>query len=167
MLISLKEFMRVDDISMDLDESFVLDGGTFKDVKGIKDITLIGEIYRLGDGFSLSGKLKFSYMEVCSRCLNEFENTIETDLKVEIVESLSEDVIDDDIVEVEIDRNREIDITETIKQAIYLSLPMKPLCSKDCKGLCPICGKNLNDGDCDCDKENYDPRFEKLKSLLK
>lgn len=167
MLISLKEFIRTDDIAMDLNKSFKADSEMFGDINFSGDCTLIGRIYRLGEGFSLDARLVYSYMEKCSRCMKEFENTIETGIKVEIVESLSEDTLDDEIAEVLIDKEKNIDMTEAIKQAIYLSLPMKPLCKEDCNGLCPKCGKDLNIGDCDCDREDCDPRFEKLKSLLK
>ena len=40
------------------------------------------------------------------------------------------------------------------------------ICSEECKGLCPICGQNLNDGECSCDKEQTDPRFDILDNLL-
>ncbi|MFO7841307.1 MAG: DUF177 domain-containing protein, partial [Fidelibacterota bacterium] len=43
----------------------------------------------------------------------------------------------------------------------------KKLCSPDCKGLCPICGANLNHMNCSCKTENYDPRWDKLKELKK
>jgi uncharacterized protein len=42
---------------------------------------------------------------------------------------------------------------------------MKKLCSEDCKGLCPSCGKNLNDGPCNCAEEIIDPRWELLQKL--
>jgi uncharacterized protein len=44
-------------------------------------------------------------------------------------------------------------------------LPTKRLCSEDCKGLCPYCGKDLNEGRCDCEVDEIDPRFEVLKKL--
>ena len=43
---------------------------------------------------------------------------------------------------------------------------MKVLCREDCKGLCPVCGKDLNDGDCGCDRTERDPRFESLRALF-
>ena len=61
----------------------------------------------------------------------------------------------------------EIDITSSIKRNLLLNLPMKVVCKEDCKGLCSICGSNLNHGDCGCDKTHIDPRFESLRSLFK
>lgn len=46
----------------------------------------------------------------------------------------------------------EIDLTPLVRDTILLTIPVKPLCSPDCRGLCPHCGKNLNEGDCECQK---------------
>ncbi len=58
-----------------------------------------------------------------------------------------------------------IDIKDQVWEGLVLSLPENVLCSKDCKGLCPICGKNLNEGDCGCNRESTDPRLDVLKKL--
>jgi uncharacterized protein len=52
-----------------------------------------------------------------------------------------------------------------MQEQFYLSLPMKPLCSEDCKGLCPVCGTNLNRDTCNCRRDWDDPRFAALKNL--
>jgi uncharacterized protein len=52
-----------------------------------------------------------------------------------------------------------------MQEQFYLSLPMKPLCAEDCKGLCPVCGTNLNRGTCQCQRSWDDPRFAALKNL--
>jgi uncharacterized protein len=61
--------------------------------------------------------------------------------------------------------NEEIDLGQLMREQFYLSLPMKPLCGPDCKGLCPICGTNLNRGTCECKREWDDPRFSALREL--
>jgi uncharacterized protein len=58
-----------------------------------------------------------------------------------------------------------VDLNDYIWNQIASSLPMKFLCSEDCKGLCQKCGKNLNEGPCDCAIETGDLRFEKLREL--
>jgi uncharacterized protein len=58
-----------------------------------------------------------------------------------------------------------IDLDETIREQIYLSLPMKSLCKEGCLGLCPFCGANLNEGLCKCSRESPYPVFSKLKNL--
>lgn len=59
-----------------------------------------------------------------------------------------------------------LELDEVVKTDIILELPAKFLCSEDCKGLCMKCGKNLNEGDCGCDKGSVDPRLEILKQLI-
>ncbi|KMO85772.1 hypothetical protein AB840_11640 [Megasphaera cerevisiae DSM 20462] len=60
-----------------------------------------------------------------------------------------------------------IDLTETIRETLILSEPMRVLCRMDCKGLCPQCGTNLNEGPCSCPTDRIDPRFAVLGDLLK
>ena len=59
------------------------------------------------------------------------------------------------------------EIDGLVREAVLLSLPLKPLCSEGCPGLCPICGVDLNKSHCECKRENTDPRWDQLKSLLK
>ena len=58
-----------------------------------------------------------------------------------------------------------VDLSEIVREQFYLALPMKPLCREDCKGLCPVCGKNRNREACTCQSEWVDPRLEPLKNL--
>ena len=64
-------------------------------------------------------------------------------------------------------RDERIDLGLMVWEQVYLSLPMKPLCRGDCRGLCPVCGTNLNASSCDCTRETVDPRLASLKALLK
>lgn len=60
---------------------------------------------------------------------------------------------------------RTVDVMPQIEESIYTLLPTKVLCRDDCKGLCPVCGKNLNEGSCSCINENTDPRLEALRNF--
>jgi len=60
---------------------------------------------------------------------------------------------------------KQIDLTPAMREQILLSIPPSPLCSEDCKGLCPSCGKDLNEGACGCDRTVVDPRWQALKGL--
>ncbi|UCC16578.1 MAG: DUF177 domain-containing protein [Dehalococcoidales bacterium] len=64
-----------------------------------------------------------------------------------------------------IDDHNIMDISEAIRQYTLMALPIKPLCRKDCSGLCPTCGTNLNEKKCDC-KPEIDPRWEKLNAFV-
>jgi uncharacterized protein len=58
-----------------------------------------------------------------------------------------------------------IDLAPALREQILLAVPPSPLCDEACKGLCPTCGKDLNAGDCACEKTAIDPRWAKLKSI--
>ena len=59
-----------------------------------------------------------------------------------------------------------LDIDTPAAEEIVMSLPTRELCREDCKGLCPKCGKDLNEGDCGCVKKEIDPRLAILQKLL-
>lgn len=61
----------------------------------------------------------------------------------------------------------EILLDDIVYNNIFINLPTKRLCKPDCKGLCPSCGKNLNEGDCGCDTRPVDPRFDALDNFFK
>jgi len=61
----------------------------------------------------------------------------------------------------------EIHFTDPVKEVIFLSIPMKPLCKDSCKGLCVHCGTDLNYETCNCKEESVDPRWEKLREFKK
>jgi uncharacterized protein len=61
--------------------------------------------------------------------------------------------------------NDEIDLGQLMREQFYLSVPMKPLCQDDCRGLCPVCGTNLNRGTCECKQGWDDPRLAVLRNL--
>jgi uncharacterized protein len=60
---------------------------------------------------------------------------------------------------------KELDLAPAVREQILLSLPSAPLCSEECKGLCPKCGKDLNEGECGCDRTVVDPRWAALKGI--
>ncbi len=59
-----------------------------------------------------------------------------------------------------------IDLNPVVREYAMLEIPMRPLCKPDCKGLCPICGNNLNESTCTHEDDSGDPRLASLKSLL-
>ena len=60
-----------------------------------------------------------------------------------------------------------IDLSEDVRQTVLLSVPLKLLCTENCKGLCPLCGRNLNSGTCTCTQGAVDTRWEQLIKLKK
>ena len=101
----------------------------------------------------------------CDRCLEKFKTDF--DETIEHLYQLGHSELDSDEIEYLPDSSKEIDISKPIQDAFVLNRPIQLLCKKDCKGLCLNCGVNLNKKSCNCQQDEIDPRFEKLKSLLK
>jgi uncharacterized protein len=59
----------------------------------------------------------------------------------------------------------EIHVSEIACEQVFLEIPLQPLCQEDCKGLCPVCGKDLNVADCECKKEAFESGFAALRKL--
>ncbi|MCC3144799.1 DUF177 domain-containing protein [Halanaerobium sp. Z-7514] len=116
------------------------------------DIKLEIEIYHTSDSFLVEGEMEVNLILSCSRCLENYRSSA-------LIE-ISEEVLKKDMEDLE-----KLFIDEIIVDNIILSLPIKPLCSEDCKGLCPQCGQDLNEAECDCEIESIDPRLEKLKEF--
>ena len=98
---------------------------------------------------------------VCARCLEPICERIE----FEKVYGLTESRVSEDSDEFLSTVKGELDILECARSLFILEFPMRFLCSEDCKGLCGTCGCNLNDGECDCNKKEVDPRLAVLKNL--
>jgi len=88
----------------------------------------------------------------CMKCMKSFDYQITSESVARVFlfehEKQDSDVFDEYYVDM---KSFLIDITDFLRQEIILHFPMIPVCSSSCKGLCPLCGKNLNDGDCDCE----------------
>ncbi len=122
-----------------------------------------GIVRNTADVLMMKGSITTCLHGVCDRCAGEFTRDVEIDLDVVLVEELSnEDSEDERVFPVEADT---VDLEEVVRTVFVLNLDSKMLCKPDCKGLCCRCGKNLNDGPCDCQKEP-DPRFAALRQLL-
>ena len=111
----------------------------------------------------MQGSLFTTIHGVCDRCTSEFDRKVEFPIDVVLVTELaSEENEDEWVFPLEGDS---ADLDDIVRTVFVLNLDSKLLCKEDCKGLCPQCGKNLNEGPCNCQKE-LDPRFAALKQLL-
>ncbi|KNF08768.1 hypothetical protein CLPU_5c00750 [Gottschalkia purinilytica] len=137
-----------------------------RDLKLLRPAEIEGSIYNTDEGLFLDAKVTYNYSENCARCLAEFENTIEVVLSGKIVEKNDENREQESDEIIIYYNGDEVEIEEAIASTILLSLPMKSLCKEDCKGLCDMCGKDLNSEQCKCTKEEIDPRLAKLKDLF-
>ena len=99
----------------------------------------------------------------CDRCAADFDREMEIPIDAVLVTELANEENEDEwVFPLEGDS---ADLEDIVRTTFVLNMDSKLLCSDDCKGLCCRCGKNLNDGPCDCQKE-IDPRLAALKQLL-
>lgn len=115
------------------------------------------------DGFALlKFKASFDFSVPCDRCARTINRHYDYPFSHTLVLSLQNED-DDRFIEV---HDEKLDLDSLAREDILLELPSKFLCKEDCKGICPVCGKNLNDGPCGCDLQQADPRLAVLKNLL-
>ena len=112
----------------------------------------------------MEGQVRTTIHGICDRCAGSFDREVTFPIDVVLVTELANEENEDEwVFPLEGDS---ADLDDIVRTVFVLNLDSKLLCKEDCKGLCPKCGKNLNDGPCNCQKE-LDPRFAALKQLLK
>lgn len=136
--------------------------GMESDVKLKQPVTVVGTVTNTGDGFLIQGEVAYTYETNCSRCLEP----VSSSGKVEITEQFATYTPSEADESVYYYQGDLIDLSDCIREQVFLSLPMKFTCKTDCRGLCPQCGQNLNKKDCDCRNDVFNPQFTKLKFLL-
>ncbi len=119
----------------------------------------------------IRGSVKGEIEQQCSRCLKNY--TIEISSPIVVVYHPIEDINKEEQYELKGEeletgfyKNDILDTDEILIEQLLLNIPMKPLCSPECKGLCPKCGTDLNVSSCNCITTEIDPRLEVLKKLL-
>ena len=137
----------------------------------VAPVSLAFDIVKDKQTFRLTGTVTTRLELPCSRCLEAFTWPVDAafDLRYQ---PHTEPGDDDAEVEIEEDdfstafyENDEIALGDLMREQFLLSIPMKPLCSDACHGLCAICGTNLNRTQCDCKREWEDPRLAALREL--
>lgn len=121
-----------------------------------------GVIKNAGGNLYLDAEVKTQFKTNCARCLKELTE----DFDFEVSEVFTQGEIDSDSVFLPIVSNT-VDLANAVEENFCTSVPFVFLCSEDCKGLCHTCGKDLNDGECDCENDDIDPRLAGLKAFLK
>lgn len=130
------------------------------------------DIHKDKERFRLVGTVRTALELPCSRCLEPFQLPVDASfdqrfLPASEMSTHDEREVQEEDVEISYYRDDQIDLNELLREQFYLALPMKPLCSEDCKGLCPQCGTNLNTASCACATAWEDPRLAPLRGLGK
>lgn len=133
-----------------------------KDVISCKG-RFIGSADDKNEEFTVSFKTDVKLRVLCSRCAEEMDYSVCKEYSTQICEKKPER----DTEEYEVFRKGKINLSELIREDVILSLPSQFLCKKSCKGLCTVCGANLNNESCGCNTKEIDSRLSPLAELLK
>jgi uncharacterized protein len=124
--------------------------------------------------FEVKGRLQTSVRLTCSRCLKDFETPLASDFELTYTKEMQGlmDVFDEEEIELKVEeigmfylKGEEINLQQGIQEQVVMAFPLQPLCDENCKGLCPKCGSDLNQGDCGCKREPGANKFAVLKNL--
>ena len=152
-------------------KSYIIDESGFGDLEEdvVSSCPIKGELTftNTHDLIYVKGFFETKAELVCGRCLEMFSFDINREIEEVFPingETENEDYLDDR--DIPLYENYILDLSELLRQYILIEVPFNPLCSEECKGLCPGCGENLNLSECKCaDTENNNPFSELLKDL--
>jgi uncharacterized protein len=118
----------------------------------------------------LHGDLRVTVDAPCDRCLEPVSLPIRSPFDLVYVPASEaavggEDEIDEDAVEVGYYHGNGLQLNDVLREIVLLALPMRLVCSENCKGICPLCGQNRNQRECACQMAAADDRWNKLKDL--
>ena len=126
-------------------------------------------LYKTGVEVLARGRVEAALTMVCSRCVGPADVTISAPFEVlflprdaDVPEGQEISADEPDVIGYD---DEQIDLEQTLREEIVLALPYAPLCSEACKGLCANCGKDLNEGPCDCPEVSGDERLAALRDL--
>ena len=150
-----------DELPAEPDDDYAVDEPVVLALRLLKD----------GDKFRLRGTVTSRLQLTCCRCLDSF--AVPVDLPIDLLylpqadnDGEGESEVSDEDLSTGFYRDDQIDLAALVREQFQLSLPMKPLCGDECKGLCPVCGVKLNRERCSCYTTWRDPRLETLQALL-
>ena len=138
-----------------------------EDVVSVGEVEVSGTVEKAGHGYLLEGSVKGEAVLRCGRCLGEFPFAVHEQFELHLLPLVEAPRVEEhrlgrgDLA-VRFYSTQELDLAELAGEQIELVVPMKPLCDEDCQGLCPRCGRNLNQGSCGCPK----PTDERWTPLL-
>lgn len=159
------------------------EGGAFSQVYQVDDPLMDGEDVRLvgpaevrgrvrrhGKEFELRGKLDAKLEASCDRCLKPVEIPVSAEFSERFVRAVSwaaeeQHELHEDDLNVAVFDGEGVELDDLVREEILLAVPAAVLCREGCKGLCPICGVDRNLKDCQCEGNEVDSRWEKLKEL--
>lgn len=163
MILELKKIMLNEGEILPISGTFSLASTTINGVcPFVSPVSVTGNVEGHTGTAELDVSVSFDFELPCDRCNSVFTTHYEFEFHHILVSSLNNEDNDTYIV---VEDNR-LDLDELLREDILLELPVKFLCRPDCEGLCPTCGRNRNEGLCQCVSRQTDPRLAVLKQLI-
>lgn len=138
-----------------------------------RPVVVDGALSVTGGKLVLQARIATEAQYECSRCLTAYTQEVAGEIAVlyekrsEMPSSEADEWGGSEGMEILALDAKSIDIAHHVEEAIFLAMPMKPLCREDCRGLCPKCGADLNQGQCACETHEVDTRWQALRKLIK
>ncbi len=166
----LAEDIRVLPVDFSLEISAEDTDGDVGNLYGVSfpsPLHVFGEITNTAGYMRMVLSASIPYTAACARCLREVSGTFSFRFEKTVAPAkLMEDIREEDADDYVIVHNGFLDVDEQLSEMLLLEFPSKILCREDCAGLCPRCGKDLNEGPCTCKAKEIDPRLAPLAKLL-
>jgi uncharacterized protein len=156
-------FLLHKDVGFSRNFDFECDTVRVGDDLDVTDLRGSIKMSRTGQGVYVQGRIQANTSLDCVRCLTSFEQPLVVELND--LFTYPADHTSDPLLS--IPESGLLDLNPLLRECLLLDIPIQPLCSHDCKGLCPVCGESLNEAVCDHPESEVDPRFAILKNLLK
>lgn len=125
-------------------------------------VPMRGKVQNVAQTVFLTAEAAFDLKVPCDRCAEEYEQQHRYTFSHPLAMQLRQEEQDEYLLV----PDGQLDLAALLHADVLLALPSKYLCKDDCKGLCPVCGTNFNNGSCRCNQRQTDPRFEVLRQLI-
>jgi uncharacterized protein len=158
----LKELGGRKSVDVELDLSDVDFLG--ENYKFVSPVTVKGYVSNNGESFILRADCSAKVQTQCGRCMKDIVVPVDFSVDENLMQNNGEEIADEDVIVFD---GTAFELDEIIVDDFLLNVNGRYLCKDDCKGLCPKCGADLNEGDCGCEEDNIDPRWAGLLDIMK
>lgn len=165
MIINISDILKVYGAVINIDGDISLPETVFLGEAFVFDtpVHIEGSITNNGKALELEAECRGVMSVHCARCTKQIQKDFKFKVNEHFMRDDGEVTADEDIILFE---GYEIDITDIVVNHFLMNVSARYVCAEDCKGLCPTCGKDLNEGGCGCDSETIDPRWAGLADIL-
>lgn len=162
MKIDIAGVINCDGAKLDIDKEYEIGNFEFSGNEYFfeKPVRVTGQIRNIGSALKMTLAVEGEYKSFCDRCGCDIVKTVCNETEEDITDGSAE--FDEEMFTL---NGHILDMGGAVETLLYTGLPMINLCKEDCKGLCPKCGADLNQTECNCDTTRYDPRFAIFRKL--